>query len=672
MNKSLFRRVKKLIPKINDTEIIALKSGTTSIDREIFNGKVKFDFKKNESKTTLDLNEMTSNLFKNVGQQQVYPNKNYQEIIDYISYNKFFSFIIDEKYDGNKLSTNELSDMLTKITSYNPALGVTIMVPNSLGPGELLLHYGTEEQKEKYLPGLANGKYVPCFGLTGPNNGSDAANNIDEGNIIFKDGKNVVEVEINKRYITLAPVSNLIGLAFKLKDPYDLLDKGKEGITVALIEKDHPGLEMLTHHNPLNAGFPNGTLKGKIYIEMDQIIGGESNCGNGWKMLMECLAAGRGICLPATANASSKVSTFGIFHYAMNRKQFNIPLIKMEGVQEKLIEMLYNTWLIQCGVKLTNDILDSGEKPAVISAIMKQQTTDRARTVLDNAMDIHAGSGICLGENNFLEKFYKSAPIGITVEGSNTLTRNLIIFGQGLNKSHPHIFPILENILKDDEKEFSKNFKNIVNHSLGLYFKSLTSFDNILDKQTLHFANLSNFVALKGGAIKREQFLSADMADIFSNIYLAHSVRYCEKNNNVSKVLSDYCVNRLCNENQLIFNRVVSNLGVLGYPLLYLKKKSKPEKYSNRSLLINELINNKKIIESLKQNIQIDSTILEKLETLTNLNENSDEYKNLYNDVIQVGEFKNITTEKYENWEKFEMNQKGQIMEKVRKLENIN
>ena len=672
MNKSLFRRVKKLIPKINDTEIIALKSGTTSIDREIFNGKVKFDFKKNESKTTLDLNEMTSNLFKNVGQQQVYPNKNYQEIIDYISYNKFFSFIIDEKYDGNKLSTNELSDMLTKITSYNPALGVTIMVPNSLGPGELLLHYGTEEQKEKYLPGLANGKYVPCFGLTGPNNGSDAANNIDEGNIIFKDGKNVIEVEINKRYITLAPVSNLIGLAFKLKDPYDLLDKGKEGITVALIEKDHPGLEMLTHHNPLNAGFPNGTLKGKIYIEMDQIIGGESNCGNGWKMLMECLAAGRGICLPATANASSKVSTFGIFHYAMNRKQFNIPLIKMEGVQEKLIEMLYNTWLIQCGVKLTNDILDSGEKPAVISAIMKQQTTDRARTVLDNAMDIHAGSGICLGENNFLEKFYKSAPIGITVEGSNTLTRNLIIFGQGLNKSHPHIFPILENILKDDEEEFSKNFKNIVNHSLGLYFKSLTSFDNILDKQTLHFANLSNFVALKGGAIKREQFLSADMADIFSNIYLAHSVRYCEKNNNVSKVLSDYCVNRLCNENQLIFNRVVSNLGVLGYPLLYLKKKSKPEKYSNRSLLINELINNKKIIESLKQNIQIDSTILEKLENLTNLNENSEEYKNLYDDVIQVGEFENITTEKYENWEKFEMNQKGQIMEKVRKLENIN
>ena len=668
MNKSLFRNVKKLIPKINETEIIALKSGTTSVDREIFKGKVSFDFERIETKTKLDLDEMTTKLFNNVGQQQVYPNENWKQIMDYISNNKFFSFIIDEKYDGNKLSTNELSNLLTRITSYNPALGVSIMVPNSLGPGELLLHYGTEEQKNKYLPGLANGKYIPCFGLTGPHNGSDAANNIDEGDVILKDGKCVVELEINKRYITLAPVSNLIGLAFKLKDPYELLDKGKEGITVALIEKDHPGLKMLTHHNPLNAGFPNGTLKGKITIKMDQIIGGEQNCGNGWKMLMECLAAGRGICLPATANASSKVSTFGVFHYAMNRKQFNLPLIKMEGVQEKLVEMLFNTWLIQSGVSLTNDILDSGEKPAVISAIMKQQTTDRARTVLDNAMDIYAGSGICLGENNFLEKFYKSAPIGITVEGSNTLTRNLIIFGQGLNKSHPHIFPILQNILDNNEKEFSKNFNNILNHSLSLYFKSLVTFNNKLDKQTLDFANLANFVALKGGAIKREQFLSSDMADIFSNIFLAHSVRYHEKNNKISSILSDYCINRLCNENQLKFNRIISNLGILGYPLLYLKKSPKAEKYSDKSKLINELINNKKIIESLKENIQVEDTVLEKLEKLTNLDSNSEEYKNLYNDCIQVGEFENLKPLEFENWEKFEMNQKGKVMNQIRNI----
>jgi acyl-CoA dehydrogenase len=238
----------------------------------------------------------------------------------------------------------------------------------------------------------------------------------------------VIDVEINKRYITLAPVSNLVGLAFKLNDPTGLLGEGKEGITVALIEGDHPGLIKDTHHNPLNAGFPNGTLKGKLRIKMDQVIGGEENCGNGWRMLMECLAAGRGICLPATANAACKVSTFGVFHYAMNRRQFNIPLIKMEGVSNKLADMLYNTWLIQSSIGLTNNILDSGEKPAVISAIMKQQTTDRAREVIDYGMDIHAGSAICLGENNFMEKFYRSSPIGITVEGSNTLTKNLIIF----------------------------------------------------------------------------------------------------------------------------------------------------------------------------------------------------------------------------------------------------
>ena len=228
-----------------------------------------------------------------------------------------------------------------------------------------------------------------------------------------------------------------------------------------------------THHNPLNAGFPNGTLKGNISIPIENIIGGPEKAGMGWKMLMECLASGRGVCLPASANASSKVATYGIFHYIKHRKQFKIPLIKMEGVQEKFVNMLFNTWLIQSSVAFTNCLLDKGEKPAVISAIMKQQTTDRGREVLNNGMDIHAGSAICLGENNFLEKFYRSAPIGITVEGSNTLTRNLIIFGQGLNKSHPYIYPVLDSILTDNIDNFNHSFKNILKHSLSLYWKSL-------------------------------------------------------------------------------------------------------------------------------------------------------------------------------------------------------
>ena len=639
MYKFIFKQIKEIIPKISETELIALNSGNTSLDRSIFKGKVILP----SLAKTNDLFDVSKvdNLLKKYGDEVIYPNNKSKEMFDYIGKNKFLSLIIDEKYGGKKSSVNTMSNMLTKITTKNPSLGVTIMVPNSLGPGELLSHYGTEEQKNKYLPGLANGDYIPCFGLTGPNNGSDAAGPIDKGKVVLLDNRPVIEVTINKRYITLAPVSNLIGLAFKLEDPNGLLSSGREGITVALIESSHPGLIKETHHNPLNAGFPNGTLKGTFKIELDQIIGGEQNCGNGWKMLMECLAAGRGICLPATANAASKVSTFGVFHYGMNRRQFNIPLIKMEGVQNKFVDMLYNTWLIQSSISLTNNILDNGDKPAVISAIMKQQTTDRARDVINNGMDIHAGSAICLGENNFIEKFYRSSPIGITVEGSNTLTRNLIIFGQGLNKSHPYIYPILENILNDDLESFKQNFKNIVKHSLSMYGKSWLFNSDILEKQTIQFANLANFVALKGGAIKKEQSLSADMADLLSNIYIGYGVKWYHQNNNVSDKLTKYCIDRLTNENQLIINRIVDNSGLLKLFLFQMKSNPKSVSYDLNREIINEVINNKKIMNEIKKDIYMTDTVLEKLEKLTNLDNKSNEYKEIYHDVIQVAEYKN-------------------------------
>lgn len=646
MYNRIFNIVKKLIPKISETEIIALRSGTTSLDRQIFNGNVntKINFKliKTNKFNEFKINELISKYRNDI----VYPNTNNNEIINFIAKNKFFSFIIDEKYEGIKLSVKELSSILTKITSVNPCIGVAIMVPNSLGPGELLLHYGTEQQKNYYLPKLANGEFIPCFGLTGPNNGSDAAGSIDTGIIIEKNGKKFIKVDINKRYITLAPVSNLIGLAFRLNDPNKLLKSCNEGITVALIEKGTCGLKQETYHNPLNTGFPNGTLKGSLIIPIENVIGGEENIGNGWKMLMECLAAGRGICLPATANASSKVACFGIINYAKHRKQFKIPLIKMQGVQDKILKMVYNTWLIQSSVALTNEILDSGEKPAVISAIMKQQTTDRAREVLANAMDIHAGSSICLGDNNFLEKFYRNTPIGITVEGSNTLTRNLIIFGQGLNKSHPHIFPILDSILNNDINNFKINFNNMIVHVLSLYSKSLipnfsSSVYSKLDKQTINFAHLSNIVALKGGAIKAEQFLSADMADIFSNLYLAYSVKWFEENNKISSILSEYCITKLMNENQILFNKIIDNSPLIHKPLIYhMKGIIGYDNYKKNSAVINEIITNKKIMETFKKDIIIKDTVLEELDKLNQINENTLEYKELYNKMIQVGEYK--------------------------------
>lgn len=631
--KQIFNHIKVLIPKISETEMIALRSGSVSIDRDIFKGKVSLPNKKN--RPFIFDNKKVDELLDKYNSDNIYPNN--PEIWEYLGINGFFSFIIPKEYGGNKMSVEEMSNILTKITSHNPSLGVSVMVPNSLGPAELIYNYGTTNQKDKYLSGLANGKYIPCFGLTGPNNGSDALGSIDRGVLVKKDGKIKIKLSINKRYITLAPIANLIGIAFHLDDPEGLLKNGKEGISVALIESNHKGLIKNTKHNPLNVGFPNGTLKGELYIDLHEIIGGEENIGLGWNMLMECLAAGRGICLPATANATAKVATYGIYNYSLHRKQFGIPLIKMQAIQDKLIDMFYQTWIIQSSIGLTNELLDSGEKPAVLSAIMKQQTTERARYVLNNAMDIHAGSSICIGYSNFLEKFYRSAPIGITVEGSNTLTKNLIIFGQGLNKSHPHISNILDSINNNNLDDFKEHFNKITYDSINNYLSTFNPTLNRIDKQTIHFATISNFVALNGGNLKQQQYLSGDMADILSNIYLAYSVKWYEENYKISNIFSDYCIDRLLDENQIILNRVLDNLGVYKLPLYHISKHIIPNKINDKKKIINEIINNEKIIDSIKQNIHTKNNVLDDLEMLNK--QSGTEYNNLLDKVINVGEY---------------------------------
>ena len=636
MYRLLFRFVKNKIPRISETEMIALRSGNTSIDREILQGKINMPTKVTYP-NKFPQNEL-NRLFSEFDGSRVYPNDNDNYWINYLAKNKYFSFLIDKEYGGIKLSVNELSNLLTKVASVDPALGVITMVPNSLGPGELLTLYGTEQQKNYYLPKLAKGDFIPCFGLTGPNNGSDATGSIDKGTIVKKDGKIMIKVKVNKRYITLAPVANLMGIAFNLEDPYNLLNKS--GITVALLERDHEGLIQNTHHNPMNAGFPNGTIKGEFFIDLDQVIGGEENIGNGWKMLMECLSAGRGVSLPATANASSKASSFGIYNYIKVRDQFKMPLAKMEAIQQKFNNMIYNTWIIQSSVSLTNDILDSGKSPAVLSAIMKQQTTERGREVLNEALDIHGGAGICLGYSNFLEKFYRAAPIGITVEGSNTLTRSLIIFGQGLNKSHPYIFPLLESVLNDDLNNFKTNFNSLVTHSLSLYGKSFY-LSKSLEQQIINFAALTNFVAIKGGLLKKEQMLSGDMADIFSNLYLAISVKYYDRNSKASSILTEYVINRLLNENQIKINKVIDNLGYERYLLQHLKKNVKNISYEDERKVFDEVMKNKSIINEIKRNINIKDNILEDLGNVNSYDKLSPEHKNLKNKIINVGEFKN-------------------------------
>tara|TARA_Y100000389_G_scaffold57440_1_gene53443 strand:- start:3889 stop:5895 length:2007 start_codon:yes stop_codon:yes gene_type:complete len=665
-HRHLYNRIQKLIPRVSATELIALRSGTTSIDRDIFKGVVRyptFKFKK-DNLTKFDKAAVHDLLRKYGDVEKVFPdngNDRSKEIFDFIGKNKFFSCIIQEKFGGKELSVRELSSVLTKIASNNPALGVVIMVPNSLGPGELLQHYGTESQKNEYLPKLANGKLIPCFGLTGPNNGSDATGMLDTGIIVKnEEGKLVIRTTINKRYITLGPIANLIGVAIRVSDPdklfirentgeFDGSGEGSyEGVTLALLEKGHPGLQQLTHHNPLNAGFPNGTLKGTFDISLDAVIGGPDKVGHGWKMLMECLAAGRGICLPATAKATANSSLVSMFQYSKHRVQFKIPLIQMEGIQEKLVDMLYHTWMINTSIDLTNNLLDEGEKPAVISAIMKQQTTERARTVLNHGMDIHAGSAICLGPNNILEKFYRAAPVGITVEGSNTLTRSLIIFGQGLNKSHPYVFEIMDNILQNDEKSLQKNFKDIVKHSVSLYIQAMfqkMDFMNLwnsnLEKQTIYFANLANFVALKGGKLKGEQILSGLMSDIFSNLYLAHSVQWHQKEYGLSDKVAQYCIHRTLNENNKLFNEVIDNLDSMGYLLYFTKQKVASRNIKFEKEIIQEMMKNSRIMDYLKRDIDLENSAIKNLIELSSLDKNSEEYSKLYQNVIQVGEYDN-------------------------------
>tara|TARA_A100001015_G_scaffold190790_1_gene212587 strand:- start:21 stop:1106 length:1086 start_codon:yes stop_codon:yes gene_type:complete len=360
---------------------------------------------------------------------------------------------------------------------------------------------------------------------------------------------------------------------------------------------------------------------------------------------MECLAAGRAISLPSSALASSWVSTYGVTGYANIRKQFNIPLSKMQGVQEKLANMTYNSLLIDSALRLSNAILDSGEKPSVLSAIMKQQCTERARKVLDGGMDVYAGSGICLGDNNFMAKFYRSAPVGITVEGSNTLTRSLIIFGQGLNKSHPYIGDIVTNIQEDNKSEFSKNLNAMIRHTIKCYFNSLFTFtrfknnqENLLKKLNCNFANMTNIVSLMGGQLKKEQSISGDMADIFSNIYLGHAINYNFERNNIDPKIKNICLKMLNNETLDSINKVKNSLPFHLRLLLLGHTNTDKVHISSEEIdfLANVVWNDKNFNKYIEEQIVVeDNDILGKIRSC---NENfSDE---LVDDIVQVGEYK--------------------------------
>ena len=556
----LYNLFRKALPKVSDTEQEALDAGTVWWDGELFSGRprwrklLKVPPPSLTEKEQAFLDGPVEELCRMADDWEICDK--YRRLPgrlwDFIREHRMLGMIIPEQYGGLEFSAQANSAVVMKLASRNLTTAITVMVPNSLGPGELLIHYGTEEQKEYYLPRLASGEEIPCFALTSPSAGSDAASMNDVGIVCMGEhnGKSVLGLRLtwNKRYITLAPVATLLGLAFKVKDPDRLL--GNEvnlGITCALIPADTPGVVIGNRHMPVGAVFMNGPTSGKdVFIPMDWIIGGQDRIGQGWRMLMQSLAAGRSISLPALGTAGGKMCALLSGAYARIRKQFNIPIGKFEGIEEPLARIGGRTYRMDAARKLTLVALDQGERPGVLSAILKYQLTEGNRQCINDAMDIHGGKGIITGPRNYLARGYQAIPIAITVEGANILTRSLIIFGQGAIRAHPWLLKEME-AARDPRPEARKIFDKVlfahvgnvisnmvrawmlgvsvgfatrapVNGPTARYFRQVT-------RMSAAFSFVSDLVLLSlGGRFKVKEKLSGRLADALIHLYMCCAV----------------------------------------------------------------------------------------------------------------------------------------------------
>lgn len=597
LSKPIMGIVKKALPSMSITEREALEAGTVSWEGDLFTGAPNFTALLNAPTTVLTAEEQAfmdgpvNELCAMLDDWDITHKRTDlpPEVWKFIKENRFFGMIIPKEYGGLEFSPTAQMHVLVKINGRSITAGSTIAVPNSLGPAELLLKYGTEEQKNHYLPRLADGRDVPCFALTGPNAGSDAVSIPDTGIVCHEtiDGKEVLGIRLNwnKRYITLCPVATVIGLAFRMFDPNNILGKGEDiGITCALIPANTPGVTTGRRHFPLNISFLNGPTQGKnVFIPMDYLIGGVNMAGHGWRMLVECLSVGRSISLPASASGGSQAVSLGSGAYARIRKQFNLPIGKFEGIEEPLARIAGNTYLIDASLTMTVAAIDHGAKPSVAGAILKYHTTERARQVAIDAMDIHGGKGICLGPNNVLGRGYQGAPIAITVEGANILTRSLIIFGQGAIRCHPYVFKEMESIRNNDLEEFDTIFFSHVGFILANLTKSvifswtdgyltatpaskMKRYYQLIHKYSANLAFLSDFaMALLGGDLKRKEKLSARLGDMLSTLYMASAVlkRFHEDGEPVADLpIAQWACQQLLYECEEAMNGVIANFPV--------------------------------------------------------------------------------------------------------------
>jgi acyl-CoA dehydrogenase len=561
ITKPLLAVYRKMLPSMSDTEREALEAGSIWWDGELFSGMPDWDRLMSYPAAQLSEEEQAfldgpcEELCRMLDDWEIchkYGDMP-KEVWDYIIEKKFFAMIIPKQYGGLEFSAYANACVIMKLASRSATASSTVGVPNSLGPAELLLHYGTEEQKDRYLPGLAAGTEIPCFALTSPQAGSDAASLIDSGTICKGkwNGKTITGIRLNwdKRYITLAPVATVLGLAFKLYDPDHLVgDKDEYGITAALVPTDLPGVTVGRRHDPLTVAFLNGPTSGEdVFVPLDFIIGGQEQAGKGWKMLVELLSVGRAITLPSSAAGGGQAAAYATGAYATIRKQFNTSIANFEGIGEVLTRIAGRSYIMNAAVSVTSGAIDQGEKPAVPSAILKYHCTELGRMVAADAMDVHGGKAIMMGPNNYLGRGYMAAPIAITVEGANILTRSLIIYGQGAVRCHP--FVLRELAAAGDEDidrgliEFDDALFGHVGYAISnlarSFFMALTHakfsrvplntptrrFYQNINRYSAAFALASDFAMLTlGGDLKKRELLSARLGDVLSSIYLASCV----------------------------------------------------------------------------------------------------------------------------------------------------
>ena len=552
----VFNKISKFVPKMSTTEREALEAGTISWEAEIFRGSPDFKRLHDVKATKLTPEEQkfldgpVVDLCRMLNDWEITHEKADlpEEAWQFIKDKGFLGMIIPKEYGGLEFSKTAQMQVLVKLYSCSITAATTVSVPNSLGPGELLLKYGTDKQKNYYLPRLAKGQEIPCFALTGPNAGSDAASIPDTGVVCYKEegGKKVLGMRLtwDKRYITLCPVATIIGLAFRLFDPDNLLGKGEDlGISCALIPAETEGVVKGRRHFPLNVPFMNGPTQGEdVFVPIDCLIGGVEMAGSGWRMLMECLSAGRAISLPSSACGGAKAAALASGAYARVRTQFHQAIANFEGIEEPLARIAGNTYIIDATLtKIATDI-DNGAEPPVASAIVKYHTTELARQIASDAMDIHGGKGICLGPNNYLARGFEATPIGITVEGANILSRSLIIFGQGAIRCHPYIFQEMEALRNNYKQAFDKQFCGHFRFAFGNLFNaimlaytdarflqksygSLTRYYHLIRLYSVILASFSDLaMLLLGGKLKRKEKLSARLGDILSYLYQATAV----------------------------------------------------------------------------------------------------------------------------------------------------